>query len=134
MPASATSLGSKLRGARVASGMSTREAARSASARGVAISHTTLSKYERGLALAPMPLIEVLASIYGRSPDYFLGDEPSLTGVRYRALKSVRVKDRRHFEGEATRWVRLYLKLEEVLERRLRASCIELGLMKRAGS
>ena len=100
--------------------MSTREAARYASARGVAISHTTLSKHERGVSLAPMMLIEVLASIYGRSPDGFLGDQPTLTGVRYRALKSVRVKDRRHFEGEATRWIRLYLKLEEVLETPLR--------------
>lgn len=122
MSASAAIIGTKIRAARVATGMSTREAAREVSARGIPISHTTLSKHERGLSLTPVPLLEMLAELYGRSLVYLLGEEPTLTGIRYRALKSVRVKDRRHFEGEATRWTRLYLKLEEVLERPLAGS------------
>lgn len=125
MSASAAIIGTKIRAARVATGLSTREAAREVSARGIPISHTTLSKHERGLSLTPVPLLETLAELYGRSLVYLLGEEPTLTGIRYRALKSVRVKDRRHFEGEATRWTRLYLKLEEVLESPLAGSPLQ---------
>lgn len=120
MTTSANNLGEKLRSAREAAGMSTRVAAREAAHRGIPISHATLANYERGDTMPAMPTLQLLASLYECPLDHLLGQAPTLSGVRYRALKSVRVKDRRHFEGEATRWVYLYFELENILEKPLR--------------
>lgn len=119
MTTSANNLGEKLRAARVATGKSTRVAARESSMKGIPMSHATLANYERGETMPAMPTLRLLAVIYQYPIEQLLGDTPALAGIRYRALKSVRVKDRRHFEGEATRWGYLYFELENVLDRPL---------------
>lgn len=119
MTTSANDLGTKLRAARAATGKSTRTVAREATIKGIPMSHTTIANYERGEAMPAVPTLELLASIYECPANQLLGDAPSLSGIRYRALKSVRVKDRRHFEGEATRWGYLYFELENILDRPL---------------
>lgn len=132
MPTSANILGEKLRAARAAAGMSTRVAAREAARLGVPISHTTIANYERGDSLPTANTIKLLAAIYGCPVEHLLGETPTLSGVRYRALKSVLVRERRRFEGEATRWTFLYFELECVLDKPLqdrgfRASAGESG-------
>jgi len=119
MPTSVTKIGEKLRAAREAAGLSTRVAAREAARRGLPLSHATLANYERGETMPTMGTISLLASIYECPEDHLLGTAPVLTGVRYRALKSVRVRDRRHFEGEATRWIYLCFELEDILQETL---------------
>lgn len=120
MTISANNIGEKLRAAREAAGMSTRVAAREAARRGIPVSHTTLANYERGETMPAMPTLTLLASMYTCPIEHLIGSGPSLSGVRYRALKSVRVRDRRHYEGEATRWIHLYIELENLLDKTLR--------------
>lgn len=122
MSTSANSLGDKLRAARVAAGKSTRIAARESTLRGLPVSHATLANYERGETMPAMPTLRVLATLYECPLEHLLGDAPTLSGTRYRALKSVRVKDRRQFEGEATRWIYLYFELENLLGRPLNSN------------
>jgi len=120
MEISANSIGNKLRAARVAAGKSTRVAARETTLRGIPMSHATLANYERGDTMPAMPTLQLLAILYECPHEHLLGSAPTLSGIRYRALKSVRAKDRRHFEGEATRWMYLYFELENILERPLK--------------
>ena len=115
MEGSVINLGKKLRAARTASGKSTRAAAREASMRGIPMSHATLANYERGETMPAVPTLRLLANIYECPEEQLLGRTPTLSGIRYRALKSVRVRDRRHFEGEATRWGFLYFELENIV-------------------
>lgn len=125
MTTSTTNLGEKLRAARTAAGKSTRIAAREATMRGIPMSHATLANYERGETMPAMPTLQVLATLYECPHEHLLGDAPVLAGIRYRALTSVRVKDRRHFEGEATRWGYLYFELENVLDRALSGTLLQ---------
>src|SRR5262245_60281177 len=105
MATSASNLGEKLRAARAAAGMSTRVAATEGARRGIPVSHATLANSDRGDTMPAMPTLKLLAFIYECPEEHLLGDAPCLSGVRYRALRSVRVKDRRQYEGEATRWI-----------------------------
>src|SRR5581483_9352460 len=50
-----------------------------------------------------------------RPREWFLQVGPLLTHVRYRALKAVKVADKRAFEGEALGWFQAYLAVERVV-------------------
>jgi len=125
MPPSSIQLGKKLRAARAATGKSTRTVAREATIKGIPMSHATLANYERGDTMPSLPTLKLLARIYECPLEQLMEDTPALSGIRYRALKSVRVSDRRHFEGEATRWSYVYFELETILGRPLRGESFE---------
>lgn len=108
-------VGERLKMARLAKGLSTR--AVSERLKGTApVSHATLANYERGATQPPIDVISALATAYERPINWFLGDGPLLTGVRYRNLKSkVGVGDRHRFEGESQRWLDAYIAIEDYL-------------------
>lgn len=110
-------LAGRLRAARETAGLSTRSVARRIQELGVKASHTTVSKLELGKALPSMSLLRAIAHIYERSPSWLLGKGPLLEGLRFRCLKSVRVSDKKRFEGNALGWLQAYLHVERVLSR-----------------
>lgn len=115
------SLPGKLKLARLALGLSTREAAERA--RGLAaVSHATVASYERGDTRPTLPVLAALATVYGRSINWFIESAPALSGVQYRNLKSkTRLVDKLRFEAEAHRWLDAYTRLERRLGARRRA-------------
>ena len=108
-------IGSRLREARSTTGLSTRSVALRLQQAGHAITHATLSNYETGKTVPPLAILGALALVYERSREWFYASGPSLTGVRYRALKAVRVADKRGFEGEALGWLSAYLAIETLV-------------------
>jgi Zn-dependent peptidase ImmA (M78 family)/transcriptional regulator with XRE-family HTH domain len=90
-----------------------------------AVSHATLASYERGDTSPSIPVLTVIAEVYKRPVEWFLGTIDAsevLTGFRYRNLKSrVRLGDQRQFEASASKWVDAYVRLEERLGVRLKA-------------
>jgi len=110
------SIAERLRSARETTGMSTRVVAHRLKERGLDISHTSLSNYETAKLPAPVALIDSLATLYGRPREWFLQVGPLLTHVRYRALKAVKVADKRAFEGEALGWFQAYLAVERSVD------------------
>ena len=82
---------------------------------GHSISHATLCNYELGKTAPEYPVIEALAQLYERPVDWILSQMPAISRVRYRCLKSVRVAEKRRYEGEALGWLRAYLAAEEVM-------------------
>lgn len=116
-----STLGERLRAARVATGLSTR-AVVDKIRRFAPISHATLANYERDLTRPPIDVVTALATLYQRPLNWFLGDGPSLSGVRYRNLKSkVGVRDRQRFEGDCLRWLDAYALIESYLGEGLKA-------------
>src|SRR5437763_77689 len=83
-------LASKLRSARKRTGMSTRAVAERL-VKLFPISHATIANFESGKSVPAMDVLAVLASLYDRPINWFLERGRTLTGVRYRNLKS-RVK------------------------------------------
>jgi transcriptional regulator with XRE-family HTH domain len=115
----ATNLGEMLRKAREVTGLSTRAVAAKLDAR-LRVSHTTIANYEKGRSTPPLDVLAALAEVYGRPLASFLESGPSLTGVRYRNLRSkVGKRDLEQFEANAQRWLEAYVKLEERLQQRL---------------
>lgn len=116
MPQSlAHSLAIKLKDARALVGLSTRDVANKISER-FSISHATLANYEKARSTPNLEVLAILASIYDRPLTWFLESGPSLSGLRYRNLKSkVRALDLRQFELESQRWIEAYIKLERHL-------------------
>ena len=111
----ATSLGDKLKRARLAKGLSTREVASSISDR-YAITHATLSNYEGARTTPSMATLAILASFYERPLTWFFESGRLLSNVQYRNLKSrTRVADQQHFEAQAQRWLEAYWLLEDKL-------------------
>lgn len=108
-------LAGRLRAARETAGLSTRSVARRIQELGVKASHTTVSNCELGKTLPSMSLLRAIAHIYERSPSWLLGQGPLLEGLRYRCLKSVRVSDKKRFEGQALGWLQAYLHVERAL-------------------
>jgi len=80
---------------------------------GVPASHTTVAKYETGKSVSSLLMLDALAAIYERSREWFFNRGSSFGGVRYRALKSVRVVDKRRFEGESLGWFLAYFAAEK---------------------
>src|SRR5271157_4381814 len=87
------SLATKLKTARSLTGMSTRAVAEKLVKR-FPITHATVANYESGRSVPPMDVLAALADLYERPINWFLERGKSLTGVRYRNLKSrVRMSD-----------------------------------------
>lgn len=108
-------LGEKLRTARLATGLSTRAVADRLRPF-VSVSHATLANYERGMTRPPIDVMSALATLYQRPLAWFLGNGPTLQGIRYRNLKSkVSARDRHMFEGECQRWLDAYVAIEGYL-------------------
>lgn len=115
------SLGERLLMARKAKGWSTRAVAERVAPL-AKVSHATVSNYEKNATKPPIDVLSALATLYERPINWFLGDGPMLSGVRYRNLKSkVGVRDRHRFEGESQRWLDAYVALERHLGDVLRA-------------
>lgn len=116
------SLGERLKLARVAAGLTTREAA-SSLPDDCRVSHVMIGKYERNLVMPPLDIMAALANLYRRAVTWFLSESPGLTGVRYRNAKSkVRDRDRNWFEANAQRWLDAYVRLESRLESPLKST------------
>lgn len=110
-----TGIGERLRIAREGLGLSTRGVAELLGAKGRSISHGTLANYERALTHPPEEILLALARIYNRSIDWLRGTGHVFEGIRYRALKSVTVRDKALYSNEAAAWLDLYLYLESIL-------------------
>ncbi len=110
-----------MRVARETAGLSTRVVARKLKQRGIPFSHTSLSNYETAKLPPPISLLDALAEIYGRRREWFLSSGPMLSGIRYRALKAVKVSDKRAFEGEALGWFQAYLAAEQAVSDPIKA-------------
>jgi Zn-dependent peptidase ImmA (M78 family) len=95
--------------------MSTRVVSHKLKEHGLTVSHTSLLNYETAKLPPPVAVINSLAAIYGRPREWFLHVGPMLTGVRYRALKAVKVGDKRSFEGQALGWFQGYLAVESAV-------------------
>lgn len=115
-PFSAKQLGARLRSARETAGLSTRAVATALALRGIPVTHATLANYEKGVTFPSMATVRILASIYKRQVAWFLSLGPALTGMRYRSLKSVRVREKQQFEGNAAAWFQVYVELENILQ------------------
>lgn len=113
-------LGERLRVAREGLGFSTRHAVEQLKAQGISISHGTLANYERGLTNPSEKKLRGLSTIYNRSVEWLRGSGYLLEGIRYRALKSVTVRDKTLYSNEATKWLDLYLYLELLLRQPLK--------------
>jgi Zn-dependent peptidase ImmA (M78 family) len=103
----------RLRQARDTTGYSTREVSRKLQEMGRAVSHTTVANFEARRAVPSIELLDALAVIYERSRDWFYSSGPSFSGIQYRALKAVRVADKRKFEGESLGWMLAYIAAEQ---------------------
>jgi Zn-dependent peptidase ImmA (M78 family)/DNA-binding transcriptional regulator YiaG len=114
-----TTLGRRLRQARESLGLSTRDVATKLLALGFQISHATLSNYERGTTTASDDCLNALATLYRRPLAWLKGNGHELAGVRYRCLKATRQGEKREYEGEALRWMELYLHVERLLNQPL---------------
>lgn len=124
---SAKELGSRLRSARETAGLSTRIVARQLSERGIPVSHATVANYETGISFPSMPAVRTMAALYNRPVEWFLAAAETLTGVRYRSLKSVRAAERQAFEGTVAAWTQVYVELENVLGQPLATRPCEVG-------
>lgn len=105
-------LGEKLKQSRHATGFSTREVAERL--RGfTAISHASISNYEKDATRPPVDVLAALATLYERPINWFLSGGAMLRGVRYRNLKSkVGVRALQQFEAESQRWLDAYIAIE----------------------
>jgi Zn-dependent peptidase ImmA (M78 family) len=114
------SLAAKLASARAASGLSTR-AVKDQLGNRFSISHATIANYEKARTIPTLEVLAVLADVYERPLTWFFESGPSLSGIRYRNLKSkVRVGDRHLFEAKAQHWLEAYARLESRLGEPLR--------------
>jgi len=116
--------------ARKAKGWSTRTVAERL--RGLAsASHATIANYEKDATRPPIDVLSGLATLYERPVNWFLGDGPMLSGVRYRNLKSkVTVRDRHRFEGDAQRWLDAYRNIEQHLAEPLDAEITDFEFIE----
>lgn len=110
--------GTRLREARQAAGLTTRALAERLKELGHAVSHVTISKYERDEFSPTAETVRVIASILGKPVEWFESDALALSGIRFRALKTLPAKDKTEFLTRALPWLRLYLHLNTLLERR----------------
>ena len=118
-------LSEKLLSARKLTGMSTRTVADKLAKR-FPISHATIANYESGRSSPPMDVLAALADLYDRPINWFLERGKTLSGVRYRNLKS-RVKQRElhRFEAEVQRWCDAYVAVEQRLKKQLTSQLAE---------
>ncbi len=106
-------LGLKLKQAREAIGISTRNAV-TLLPRNITISHVTLTNYEAGRHQAPLDILAALADVYQRPINWFLEKGPKLTGIHYRNKKSkIGIRELTQFEAVAQQWLGAYRRLDE---------------------
>lgn len=116
------SLANKLKTARTSTKMSTRAVAELLSKR-FPISHATIANYEAGKSVPPIDVLAALSEVYDRPLNWFLERGESLSGVRYRNLKSkVRSGDLHQFEANVQRWIDAYVAVEQRLAKPLKAT------------
>ncbi|MBW8017988.1 MAG: ImmA/IrrE family metallo-endopeptidase [Planctomycetes bacterium] len=113
------SVGQRLRIAREAIGLSTREAAARLTLSFKRTSHVTVGNYERGTSRLPEDALHAFAQLYNRPVHWFCVKRGILEGLRYRALKSVSVRDKKDFSHHAQLWLETYLHVEGILGRNL---------------
>lgn len=114
------SLAAKLRDARMAMDLSTREVACRVGRD--LVSHATIANYEKARSMPPLNILAVLAGIYQRPVNWFLESSVTLAGVKYRSLSSkVRVSDRTQYEASAKKWLEAYIRLERYIDQPLSA-------------
>jgi Zn-dependent peptidase ImmA (M78 family)/transcriptional regulator with XRE-family HTH domain len=110
-----STLGERLRSARVSTGLSTRALADRLSAR-VKISHATLANYERGDTRPGIDVISAIATELDRPLQWFLQSGLTLKNVRYRHRKSLVTQTACvQFEFAAQTWLDAYLFVEQRL-------------------
>lgn len=108
-------LARRLREARQESGLSTRAVVAKLPRR-VAVSHVMIAAYEKGGTVPSIEVLAALATVYQRTLNWFLEERETLSGFRYRNLKSrVNVGDKRRFEAVADRWIDAFVRLERHL-------------------
>lgn len=113
------SLAIKLKTARAATGSSTRAVAKQISKK-FPTSHATIANYESGKTVPSIDVLAALAQFYDRPLNWFLERGKSLTGVRYRNLKSrMKAGDLHQFEANVQRWVDAYVSIERRLDKSL---------------
>ena len=115
MNLSVESIAARMRVARETAGMSTRIVSRKLKERGLNISHMSLSNYETAKLPPPVALIDALSELYLLPREWFFNAGPLLSDIRYRALKAVKISDKRAFEGEALGWLQAYLSVEQAV-------------------
>lgn len=92
----------RLFSARKAMGWSLRAASERLQAYHIHLSHTAISKYEKGTVRPTGEVLSAFAAAYDRPINWLLGQGPCLKNVKYRNLKSkVTVRDRQVFEGSS---------------------------------
>jgi len=105
----------RLREARKEVGLSTRAVSEKLP-RGLVVSHASIAAYENGTTSPSIDVLGGLATVYQRPLNWFLEDRDSLSGFRYRNLRSrVSLSEQRVFEAQAGKWAEAYFKLEKYL-------------------
>lgn len=102
----------------MAAGLTTRALAQRLKDLGHAVSHVTVSKYERDQFSPTAETVKAIASVVGKPAEWFEGANLNLSGVRFRALKTATAKEKTAFLLQAMPWLRLYIHLFELLERK----------------
>ncbi len=85
------------------------------------VAPTTISNYEGGRTSIKPAMLAALAAVYGRPVDSILSSVRPLHSVRYRALKSVRQRDKAEFEGRARDLFEIYFRVEALVGQSLRS-------------
>src|SRR4051794_1529000 len=113
-------LGQKLRKARIAQNLSTRDVA-SRLAGQISISHATIANYESGRTQPTLAVLRVLSQLYVTPLERFFESGPALTGICYRSQKSkLKAADKEVFEAQSIRWLEAYVRIENRLDEKLR--------------
>jgi Zn-dependent peptidase ImmA (M78 family) len=82
----------------------------------------------------PLDILAALAALYDRPITWFLERGRTLTGIRYRNLKSrVRITDLHRFEADVQRWIDAYVTLETRLKKPLKATITDFRIPKGSG-
>lgn len=109
-------LARRLREARREVGMSTRAVAQNLPGK-LAVSHTTIASYEKGVTVPPINVLAALADLYNRPLNWFLENRTTLDSFRYRNMRSrVRLADQRQFQAVAGKWAEAYFNLDKHLK------------------
>ena len=87
-------VGQRLRAAREATGLTTRQVSAALNFQGNSVSHATIGNYERGISFPRESMLQALGEIYKRSIDWIRGEGSILNNVQYRSLKSVTKHDK----------------------------------------
>lgn len=108
-----STVGERLRSARIAAGLSTRVLADRLKCR-VKLSHATLANYERGDTQPTIEAISAIASELNRPLQWFLQSGLALRNVRYRHRKSLVTQTASvQFEFAAQTWLDAYVFVEQ---------------------